>query len=146
MADLSVFATKENSDNGVWFPYSYKGRKLPLAILIYGSDCDSVKEFERQRIRKIGLKTNGNANISEDTIDELLDSSDEGVLVRIGGISTYDWKKKENTDEPIQWGDKVLKNDKKSYSILIENIPDVKDFVNEKSNERSNFLSNGKKN
>ena len=41
---------------------------------------------------------------------------------------------------------KVLKNDKESYALLIDKIPALKDWVMKESNERGNFLSEGKKN
>lgn len=144
--DLSKFATKENSDNGVWFPVKVDGQKLPLALKLVGADADVVIKFDRDRLRKIGISKDGKANLDEDTLDELLETQDDAILVRICGISSYDWKKQELSDEPVTWGDKTLGNDKKSYSILIENIPALKNFIKEKSDERSNFLSVGKKN
>lgn len=141
MADLSTFGTKVKSDEGVIFPVKLDGQKLPLALLIYGSDSDVVKNYERNRIRKIGIGKNGKTDIDQETLDELIDSQDEGIIIRIGGIYTYDWKKEDVTEEPVMWGDKELKNDRKSYSILITQIPALKDFIAEKSNERSNFLA-----
>lgn len=144
--DLKSFATKENADNGIWFPVKVEGQKLPIALKLYGSDSDVVKKFDRDRLRKIGVTKSGETKLDDDTLDELIDSQEESYLIRICGISSYDWKKQALTDEPITWGDKTLGNDKKSYSILLENIPAIKDFITEKSNERSNFLSERKKN
>lgn len=146
MADLRSFATKEKSEEGVIFPVKIGSTKYPMAIQIFGSDSDLVKEFERERIRKIGLGKKGKNELDEDTIEELLETQDEAILIRMGEMYSYDWKKKECTDEPLTFGEIVLKNDRKSKEIIIENIPDIKDFVTEKSNERSNFLSEGKKN
>jgi len=145
MANLNCFATKENADSGVWFPVKLDGVKLPMALLIYGDDSDVVNEYNRDRLRKIKIGKNG-TDIDEDTLEELLDNQDEGILVRIGGVSCYDWKKDERTEEPLELFDKQIKCDKKSYRFLIEQIPALKNFIMEKSNERSNFLSEGKKN
>ena len=142
MADLSSFATQEKSDEGVWFPVKlYGNQKLPLAVLIYGDDSDVVAKYNRDKIRKMKIGKNGNTELDEDTIDELLDSADDNVVIRMGGISAYDWKKGERTDEPVTFGDKTLGNDKKSYRYLIEKIPAIKQFITEKSNERTNFLA-----
>ena len=139
MADLSNFSIKENVEEGVVFPVKIKGQKLPIALRIYGSDSDVVKNFERQRIRKLGIKPN--KDIDDEILDELIETQDETVYVRIGGIYEYDWKKKEVTDGKTILCGKELKNDKESYALLIEAIPDIKDFVLEKSNERANFLA-----
>lgn len=140
MADLSCFATKKNADEGKWFPVKIKGVKFPLALLLYGSDSDVVQEYERQRIRKVGISGIAKNNIDEEALEELLESSAEGFVIRVGGVSTYDWKKKENTNEPVILFNKEIKNDKTSIAFLLENIPDIKDFISEKSNERANFL------
>lgn len=140
MADLSCFATKKNADEGKWFPVKIKGVKFPIALLIYGSDSDVVQDYERQRIRKISLGKLKNNDIDEETFDELLEAKEEGVLIRVGGISSYDWKKKVNIDEPVILYDTEIKSDKKSIQFLCESIPDIKDFITETSNTRTNFL------
>ena len=146
MADLSVFATQEKSDEGVWFPVKLYGQKIPIALLIYGDDSDVVQKYNRDRLRKMKINSNGNTEMNEEMIEELLDSADDAVVVRIGGISSYDWKKGENINEPIELNGKTIQSDKRSIKYLIEQIPAIKQFVNEKSNERQNFLASGKKN
>lgn len=146
MADLSCFNTKDNADEGVIIPVKIDGQKLPLALRIYGSDSDVVRDYEKQKIRKLGIGKNGKKDINEDDIDELLENQDEAVIIRIGGIYDYDWKKKNVTNEDTIIDGKVLKNDKESYALLIEKIPALKDWVMKESNERGNFLSEGKKN
>jgi len=148
MADLSAFATKDNADEGVVIPVKIDGTKLPIALKIFGSDSDVVKDYERAKLRKIKIGKDGKTTIDEDVFEELLDSQDEAVLVRIGGLWSYDWKK-ECVDEsdPVKLGEKVtLGCDKKSYKLLIEKLPAIKDWVMEKSSDRTNFLSAGKKN
>jgi len=147
MADLSGFATKDNADEGVVLPVKIDGTKFPIALKIYGSDSDVVKDYERKQLRKIKLGKNGKTDIDEEVFEELLDSQDEAVILRIGGMWSYDWKK-EAVDEsdPVSFGETVLGCDKKSYRLLIEKIPAIKDWIMEKSNDRANFLSTGKKN
>lgn len=140
MADLSAFATKDNADEGKLFPVKINGTKFPMAIKIFGSDSDIVKDYENKRLRKIGIGAVTGKNIDDETLEELMESADEGVIVRIGGVYTYDWKKKITIDEPLTLGEKTITNDKKSYAFLLEKIPALKEFINEKSNERSNFL------
>lgn len=144
MIDLASFATQEKADEGVWFPVRLYGKQVPLAILVYGDDSDVVAQYNREKIRKMKVGKNGAAELDSETIDELLDSADDNVVIRIGGISAYDLKKKENTDEPVVLFGKTLGNDKKSYRLLIEKIPAIKQFVLEKSGERTNFLSGRK--
>ena len=146
MADLSCFNTKDNADEGVIIPVKLDGQKLPLALRIYGSDSDVVREYEKQKIRKLGLGKKGKKEIDEDDIEELLENQDEAVIIRIGGIYDYDWKKKNVTSEDTIIDGKVLKNDRESYALLIDKIPALKDWVMKESNERGNFLSEGKKN
>ena len=146
MADLSAFATKDNADEGVVIPVKIDGMKLPIALKIYGDDSDVVKDYERAKIRKLKIGMNGKTDIDEEDIDELLESQDEAVLIRIGGLWSYDWKK-EAVDEsdPVKLGVHTLGCDKKSYKLLIANLPAIKDWVMEKSKDRTNFLSAGKK-
>lgn len=147
MADLSAFATKDNADEGVVIPVKIDGTKFPIALKIFGSDSDVVKDYERSILRKINLGKNGKTDINEEDYEELLDSQDEGVLIRIGGLWSYNWKEnKVDESDPVTLGDKTLGCDKKSYRLLIEKLPALKDWVMEKSKDRANFLSAGKKN
>lgn len=147
MADLSIFATKDNADEGVILPVKINGRKLPLALKLFGSDSDIVQDFERAKIRKIGLGKKGKTDVDEEDIEELLDSQSKSAVMRIGGIYSYDWKKsKVVDDDPVILDGKTLKNDKESYEYLLEKIPAIRDWVIENSNDRDNFLSEGKKN
>ena len=145
MADLSAFATKENSDEGVIFPVKIDGKKIPLALKIYGDDSDIVKQYDRTRLRKLEFGKDG--KVDKEVMEELLDSADDAILVRIGGLWSYDWKKEEvDENDPVILKGQTLGCDKKSYKLLIENLPAIKDFVTEKAKDRSNFLSEGKKN
>ena len=147
MADLSAFATKDNADEGVVIPVKIDGTKLPLALKIYGDDSDVVKDYERAKLRKLKIGRNGKTDIDEEVFEELLDSQDEAVLIRIGGLWSYDWKKeKVDESDPVILDGQTLGCDKKSYKLLIEKLPALKDWVTEKAKDRTNFLLAGKKN
>ncbi len=147
MADLSCFATKEKADEGVIIPVKIDGNKLPIALKIYGSDSDVVKQFERNKIRKLGIGKKGKKELDEDDIEEPLDDHDEGIIFRICCIYSYDWKKKSVVEnDPVVLFGKTLGNDHASYAYLVENMPALKEWITEKSNDRENFLSAGKKN
>lgn len=147
MADLSAFATKDNAEEGIILPVKINGIKIPLAIKVYGSDSDVVKNYERQKIRKIGIGIKGKKELDEDDVEELLDSQDVGILIRIGGIYSYDWEKEDVVkNDPVILDGKTLECDEDSYKFLLKKMPAIKDWVIEKSNDRNNFLSVGKKN
>ena len=145
MADLSAFATKDNADEGVVFPVKIDGRKIPIALKIYGDDSDVVKTYERNRLRKMEFGKDG--KLDKEVMEELLDSADDSIIIRIGGLWSYDWdKQKVDELDPVILKGQTLGCDKKSYKMLIENLPAIKEFVTEKAKDRSNFLSEGKKN
>lgn len=140
MADLSEFATKDNADEGKWFPVKVCGKKLPVALLIYGDDSDKVREYTKKKLRKLKIGKNGNADIDEDTLEELMDSN-ENITCRIGGIVAWDWKKDKSVpDEKVELFGRELKNDVQSFNYLVDKLPAIKEFVLEKSNDRTNFL------
>lgn len=144
MADLSGFANKQKSDEGVIFPVSLNGVKLPIAIKVYGSNSDVVKQYKTERLRKIRLNQNG-IEIDDD-IAELLDSN-ESVVIRMGGVYSYDWDKGEVIEnEPITLNNRTIKCDKASYNYLLDQIEDLSDWVMKKSNSKTDFLASGTKN
>lgn len=146
MADLSAFATKDNAEEGIIFPVKINGIKFPIAIKIFGSDSDAVKLYERKAIKKLKIGKDNSDGVDGDELVDLLDSN-EGVLVRIGGIWSYDWEEGSIVeDDPVTLGDKTIGNDKKSYEFLLEKVPALKDWIIEKSNKRENFLSERKEN
>lgn len=145
MADLSCFATKKNADEGKWFPVKIDGTKVPMSICLYGSDSDVVQNYEKNRLREVGKLASKNKNVDDEAFDELFDSQDEGTIIRIIAVSSYDWEKGKNVDDPLMLNGSEIKNDRKSFAFLIENFPAIKDFITEKSNVRSNFLDQRKK-
>lgn len=146
MADLSAFATKEKAEEGVILPVKIKGTKVPLAIKLYGSDADVVIEHDKEKLRKLGLGRKGKKDLDEDDLEELFESQDEDYIVKIGGVYSYDWKKKKVVDEPIVLFGREITNDEDSYRFLIENMPALKGWIKEQSDDRDNFLGERKKN
>lgn len=146
--ELLNLCTQENANEGKWFQLVLYGQKQEIDIKIYGEDSDVVQDFQRMKLRKMksALK-NGNetiASLDNDTLDEFLDSADDDVVIRIAGLRVH--SKNGEKEEPITLNGVELKNDKKSYEILIKSIPAIKEFVLKKSKERTNFLSEKKKN
>ena len=146
MADLSAFATKDNADEGVVLPVVINGKKYPIAIKVFGADSDVVKQYERTVVRKLNVGKNGKGSIDNDVIEEVIDSN-ESILCRIGGVWSYNWdEEKVDEKDPLTLFDRTLECDRASYKYLIEKVPAIKDWIRENSDERSNFLSAGKKN
>ena len=148
--EIGNLATQKQSNEGKWFLAVLYGKKQPFAINILGSDSDSVKLYEREQFKKLQKERKGNDDVSDEVLDELLDSSDDAIVVRMNGLCSAKIGKGDDfellEEEPLTMNGQKLGNDEKSYRALIEAIPEVKKFVREKSNERINFLSNGKKN
>ena len=141
MADLSAFATKDKEDEGVILPVKIDGKKIPLALKIYGSNSDVVHEYETKKIRKLGFGKNGKAELSEEDIDELLEEKNEPIVIRIGGIYAYDWKKGEVVEnEPVVLFGRTLKNDKASYEYLVDKMPSLVSWIKKNSDDDNNFL------
>ena len=143
--DIENLVTQDNANEGVWFQAVLYGKKQNFDVKIIGSDSDVVQTALREQLRKmkLSLKT-GSANVEElddDAFEELLDSTDENVIIRMNGLRTHN-----KPEEPLTLSGISLGNDKKSYALIVEKIPALKEFILKKSNERLNFLSEGKKN
>jgi hypothetical protein len=140
--DLSSLSTQDNAEAGVWkelsLPYA---KKTGVEIKILGADSDAVQKYNREQLKKIRLTARDGDKIDDEALDAIVDSSDEGVLVRIGGI-----RSKAPDDPVIILFDRTLGNNKESYQFLIEKIPAAKDFILKISGDRTNFLSVQKKN
>ena len=148
--EIGNLITQELADEGKWFGAVLYGKKQPFAIKIYGSDSDRVQKFQREQFKKLQENRKDLEEMSDEVIEQVLESNIDSVVVRIGGLKSIKWNKFgdgfEFVDEPLTMNGKTLKDDEASYRELIDKIPDVKDFVNKKSGERSNFLAGGKKN
>lgn len=138
--NIENLVTQDNANEGVWFQAVLYGRKQNFDVKIIGADSDTVQQYQREQARK--MKTtlkSGKSSIGElddETFDELLDSTDDDIVIRINGLRTHN-----KHEEPLTMGDVTLGNDKKSYSFILEKIPALKEFILKKSNERLNFLS-----
>lgn len=148
--EIGNLVTKETSDEGKWFGVVLYGKKQPFALKIYGSDSDIIQQFQKEQFKKLQENRKDLEEMSDEVIDSVLASNIDSVVVRLGGIKTIKWNKFgegfEFVDEPVTLDGHTLKDDESSFRLLVEKIPAVKDFVNKKSNERTNFLAEGKKN
>lgn len=130
--NLGNLVTKDKANEGVWFQVELYGKKQPFEVKILGDDADAVRNYSRDKLR--GVKVERDTTLEKAVVDELLDSGDEDVLIRLCGIRAMD-------KEPLMLGKTELKCDATSYKLVIEKIPALKDFIIAKSKERTNFLS-----
>jgi hypothetical protein len=138
--NLDFLATKDNADSGVWTELVLYNKKTGVEICVLGNDSDAVQKFNREQVKKIRISTGRADTLDDDAIDTVLDSGDDGIVVRIAGIRS------KKPDDPIVLLGKTIGHDEASLRFLVEKIPAVKDFVLKYSGERANFLQNGKKN
>lgn len=138
--DIENLVTQDNANEGVWFQAILYGKKQNFDVKIIGADSDTVQQYQREQARKMKSTFKGGKSsiddIDDDTFEELLDSSDDNVVIRMNGLRTHN-----KHEEPLTIGNVTLGNDKKSYELILEKIPALKEFVLKKSNERLNFLS-----
>jgi hypothetical protein len=132
--NLDQFSTKDSADSGVWTELVLYNKKTGVEICILGNDSDAVQKFNREQMKKIRLSTRQTGTLDDETADAVLDSGDDGVLVRIAGI------RGKKADDPVVLLGKTIGNDEASMRFLIEKIPAIKDFVLKYSGERANFL------
>jgi len=154
--DLNKLVTQENSDAGVWFPVDLYGKPADFDLLILGDDSDIIQQYSRQKVKKIKNLVPKNKNgkvaeIDDEAIDELLESGDEDVIIRIAGIRGWNVERKglkiiSKQEEPVTLNGVELKNDKESFKLLVSKIPEIKEFVLSKARDRTNFLSELSKN
>lgn len=146
--DITNLITQDTSNEGKWFQLVLYGQKQPVDIKILGEDSDVVQGYQRRKFRKIkGAYKNGSSDIADidnDTLDELLDSVDEDVIVRMNGLRSH--IEVGQKEEPLTLDGIELKSNKDSYSLLLRKIPAIKEFILNKSKERTNFLSDKKSN
>lgn len=131
--DLTGLASKKNADEGVWVQAVVYGSKQDFDIKILGDDSEAVQRYSRQQVKRLKKTSLSVAELDDDTIDEILDSRDDAVIVRMAGLRSRD-------GEPLMLGGTELVCDEKSYRLLVEQIPDVKSFILEFSRTRKNFL------
>ena len=147
--ELNQLVTQENSDNGVWTPVVLYGKQQDFDLKILGDDSDIVQKYGRESLKKMKLTSKtlkSNGELDDDTIDGLLVATNEAVVVRIAGIRGWNIKRENGKEvdretEPVTLNGIEITNDAKSYKLLIEKIPDIKDFVLKTARDRTNFLS-----
>lgn len=156
--DISNFSSKKTADLGKWFKVVlYDDVDCGFWLNILGDDSDTVQAHGKEQFKKLSAKANGAKKVDDDTIDEILNSDIENVIVRLNGIAgnktteIKEGRKVKIIDEPdvndkVILFDRELNNDVASYSYLIEQIPAIKKFVLDKAKERTNFLFQKKEN
>jgi len=154
--DLNKLITQENSETGAWFSVELYGKPADFDLLILGDDLDIVQQHSWAKMKKLRSlaekeKKNKSDEFSDETIDEMLESSDEDVITRIAGIRGWNVERKNSKviskkEEPVTLNGKELGNDRESYKLLISKIPAIKEFVLSIARDRTNFLSQQSKN
>jgi hypothetical protein len=150
--DISDLVTQDNAEEGIWARVEIHKKQQDFELKILGGDSDAVQKFNRAQMKKIRLNAD-KQELSDEAADNILGLNDEAVLVRMAGIRSLHFDKKNK--EILEYGtvviksngvEKELEDDKESYRFLIEKIPAIKEFVLKISGERTNFLPQGKKN
>jgi hypothetical protein len=144
--ELDSLVTKDNAEAGVWTQVELYGKPTDFQLKILGNDSDAVQKFNREQVKK--MRRNAGKEPDDESVDALLDTSDEAVLVRIAGIRglTFDKTHKEITGhESVTLEGADLQDNEASYRLLVKKIPAVKDFVLKIAGERANFLGSRKK-
>lgn len=144
--DLSNLVTSENEKEGKWFQVEVYGKKQDFALKLLGNDSDEVIHFQRSQLRNLNMLKKDADELTEVELNEILELSEDAIITKIVGISSIKTKGRFNSefeliDEPVTIGDVELKNDKKSYKLLLEKVPAIKDFILSKTNDRQNFLA-----
>jgi len=149
--NLDSLVTQDLANEGVWTEVTLYNKPADFDLLILGDDSDVVQQYNRKALKKlksvVGKSAkSGDAEFDDETIDDLADSNDEAVLVRIAGIRGWNVERKGSKEisrkpEPVTIGGTELKNDAASYKLLITKIPALKEFVLKVARDRTNFLS-----
>jgi hypothetical protein len=146
--ELDNLVTQDKADAGEWFPVELYGKPADFDLLILGDDSDVVQQYGRKSLKKLkaAMSRNKDAEFDDETVDELAETNDEAVLVRIAGIRGWKVERKGSKEigrvaEPVTLNGAELKNDTASYKLLIQKIPALKEFVLGKARDRTNFLS-----
>lgn len=138
--DLGTLATLNTSNEGVWVQVELYGKKQDFELCILGEDSDKVYEYSKNKIKKLRKNVKGGEiDLDDEAMEDIFESADEDVIIRLNGIRALDGSE-------VTLNGKTLKNDVKSYTMLVENIPAIKEFITKFSKERTNFLLKEKKN
>jgi uncharacterized protein YqgV (UPF0045/DUF77 family) len=91
--DISGLVTQEKTEAGEWFRVNIYGKNQDFELCILGEDSDAVQKYIRQQMKKIRINT-VKKELNDEAIDTILESSNEGILVRIAGIRGLQFDKK----------------------------------------------------
>jgi len=149
---LDNLVTQDLANEGVWTEVYLYGKPADFDLLVLGDDSDVVQQYGRKSLKKLKAvinksSKNNDTEFDDETVDDLVDSNDEAVIVRIAGIRGWMVERKGSkviSKEPakeIEIKGRLLTNDKESYRYLIEKIPELKGFVLKVARDRTNFLS-----
>ena len=149
--DLDKLVTQDLANEGQWFPVELYGKPADFDLRILGDDSDAVQQHSRRAMKKLRsvMSRPGKANedgLGDEAVDELAESGDEAVLVRIAGIRGWKVEREgpkaiSRQPEPVTLNGKELGNDKESFKLLVSKIPAIREFVLGKARDRTNFLS-----
>ena len=149
--DIDNLVTQDLANEGVWTPVILYGKPADFDLLILGDDSDAVQQYGRKASKKLKsvmakAYKSSESEFDDETVDELADSSDEAVLVRIAGIRGWKVERKgskviDKQPEPVRYNGVEINNDEKSYKLLISKIPAIKEFVLKVAKDRTHFLS-----
>lgn len=140
--DLGKLATQDNANGGVWTQVELYEEKQDLDLCLYGDDSDVVKTYLREQLRnRATAKKNKNGGLSEEAINELIESENDLVVIKV-----KDFRCHSKHDEEITLDGTAVTHDEDGVRKLIKAIPEIKDFITKFCKERENFLPKGKKN
>jgi hypothetical protein len=148
--EIDNLVTQDLSNEGVWTPVVLYGKPADFDLLILGDDSDIVQQYNRKSLKKLkkAIKSakDGRDEFDDETIDEITDTNDEAVVIRIAGIRGWKVERKGSKEinrepEAVTLGGTELKNDAASYKLLITKVPALKEFVQKVARDRTNFLS-----
>lgn len=130
--DLGLFATKENSTNGVWVEPIVFGQESGIELCLLGSDADVVRKHESASMREVQAMTKP----QQERVD-FAARSRENVVVRTTGIRV---KGDVEGKIPVTINGKVVEDTPAGYRFLYEQIPQIQLFSKEWTDNRANFL------
>lgn len=139
--DLSNLATKDNSQEGMWFRLELYGEKHDLWLKILGADADPIVKRNRQILKKVS-NSNSKGEMDSETLNELTDDL-ENSLIRLVAVAAG--KDEPDLKEPVELNGEIIQNNEKSFRFLLENVPAIQKFIVKTSNDRANFLGSRKK-
>ncbi len=134
--NLGKFATRENSEKGVWVEPVLFGEKLGVEFCVIGADSDEARRFTREQAKEI-------ASLKKEERDEIdwVERSKNGTAARIKSMRVVG-----NEAAPVELGSEVIENTSIGYKKIFTEIPEVQDFIWSFSEARVNFLSQPKEN